>query len=257
MLTVDLGNSRAKLRLWSSGAGKAVVHAPVARLDLEGEALEELEGWLREHRPSRAALSSVASAVRTARVRERLERVVGELVVAPPSGLENRCVTPDSVGSDRLYAALGAAAALGRSCLVVDAGTALTVDALLVSGGARAFLGGAIAPGPTLLAEALAAGTARLPRIEPHTGARALGRSTADALQGGVVVGFRGAARELVEELAREAGFSDAPVVLTGGARRFLLEPQPFTARELRVDEELVHRGLLVAALGSSAAAAT
>src|SRR6185436_227508 len=115
--------------------------------------------------------------------------------------------------------------------------------------GTRAFLGGAIAPGPRLLAAALASGTARLPLIEPRVGAQALGTVTEDAIQAGVVVGFRGAAERLVEEIAAESGLGTAPVVLTGGARAFLLEPRPFTTRSLEVVPELVHRGLLAALL--------
>jgi len=118
-----------------------------------------------------------------------------------------------------------------------------------VSADARAFLGGAIAPGPRLSAAALAAGTARLPRVEPRAGAPALGTITEEAIQAGVVVGFRGAAELLVEELAREVRFEAAPVVLTGGAREFLLVPRPFTARALTVVPDLVHQGLLAALL--------
>jgi len=241
MLTVDLGNSRAKLRRWSADGARCT-----ARLDLAGDDLAPLAGWFAE-RVELGALSSVAAGERTAALRRALAPFVVELVLAPPSGLENRCRPPESVGQDRLYAAAGAAARLARSCVVVDAGTALTVDALRVEGERGIFLGGAIAPGPALLSEALAAGTARLPRVEPVSGAPALGTDTAAALRAGIGVGLRGAARELVEEVARAAGLGAAPVVLTGGARAFLLEPAPFTARPLTVDEELVHRGLVAA----------
>jgi type III pantothenate kinase len=246
VLTVDLGNSRLKARLWDARDPARCI----ARLDLAGAAWEELERWLTgiEPRSALAVLSSVASPERTRAVSERLSRASDELLVRPPAGLDNHCRPPEDVGSDRLYAAAGAAALLGRSCLVVDAGTALTVDVLSITAEGRSFLGGAIAPGPALLAMSLASGTALLPRIEPRAGARALGQSTEEALQAGVVVGFRGAALRLVEELAREARLEDGRVVLTGGARALLLEPEPFTTREIRVEEDLVHRGLIDAA---------
>jgi hypothetical protein len=63
------------------------------------------------------------------------------------------------------------------------------------------------------------------------------------------VVGFRGAAECLVEGVAEEARLQDASVVLTGGAREFLLAPRPFTARKLEVVPDLVHEGLLAALL--------
>jgi len=246
MLTVDLGNSRLKACLWGrSGASFDCV----ARWEADAAELEGFEGWLAHRRAPLAALASVAARAHTERVLALLAARCERTFLGPDSGLEIRCSEPDRVGADRLYAAAGAADLAGRSCLVVDAGTALTVDAVLVSADARAFLGGAIAPGPRLSAAALAAGTARLPRVEPRAGAPALGTITEEAIQAGVVVGFRGAAELLVEELAREVRFEAAPVVLTGGAREFLLVPRPFTARALTVVPDLVHQGLLAALL--------
>lgn len=246
MLTVDLGNSRLKAQHWRRIGG---AFECAARWEQESAELEAFEDWLERERPALAVLASVSAAARTERVGALLSARCGRLFVAPDSGLVNRCREPERVGADRLYAAAGAVALCVRSCVVVDAGTALTVDAVLVSDDERAFLGGAIAPGPRLLASALTAGTARLPAVEPRAGARALGTVTEDAIQAGVVVGFRGAAERLVEEVAAEAGLGAAPVVLTGGASEFLLEPRPFTARPLEVVPELVHRGLLVALL--------
>jgi len=249
LLTIDLGNSSAKLRLWSAAPGRRA--ECLARRDEVGELRSELATWLALHHPAHAALSSVASRERSAELRALVEAIV-DVHVGPPSSLENRCRSPERVGEDRLFAALGAARLLGRSCIVVDAGTALTVDAVEVAAERASFLGGAIAPGPTLLSDALALGTARLPRVEPRPGAHALGTITEDALRAGIGVGFRGAARALVEGVAHEARLAGAPVVLTGGARAFLLEPQPFVDGELVVEDELVHLGML-AELASTA----
>jgi len=248
MLTVDLGNSRLKACRWKRRGGDFEC---VSRLEGETDDRSNslLERWLATAERSVAALSSVAPAERTERIRAQLEAHSTRLFVAPDSGLENRCREPERVGTDRLYAAAGAVALLRRSCVVVDAGTALTVNAVEVSDGGAAFLGGAIAPGPRLLAAALVEGTARLPRVEPRAGARALGTVTEEAIQSGVLVGFRGAAERLVEEIAAEASLGSAPVVLTGGAREFLLVPRPFTTRRLEVVPDLVHRGLLAALL--------
>jgi type III pantothenate kinase len=154
------------------------------------------------------------------------------------------------VGEDRLFAARGALELVGRSAIVVDAGTALTVDALRAgeSGERAAFLGGAIAPGPDLLSASLGSGTAQLYAIDPRPGVPALGRDTREALESGVCVGFLGAARELVRRVAEEAGFRAPDLVLTGGARHLLVELQaPGGGRRLDL-EELVERGLLAAA---------
>lgn len=246
MLTVDLGNTRLKAVRWSRTGPHL---EPEVGWEGDGADLESFSRWLAGSRGLPAALASVTSPAGTDRVRSALAAAGVHLWIGPECGLENRCRPPEGVGLDRLYAAAGAAALFSRSCLVVDAGTALTVDALLVDGPVRAFLGGAIAPGPALQAAALARWTARLPAVTPEPGAQALGRCTEEAIRAGVGLGFRGAAHGLVEALVAEVGFRAPLVVLTGGARSHLLAPTPFTPRPLEEVPELVHRGLLGALL--------
>ena len=257
-LTCDLGNSALKLRLWepASEAPRATLELPVS--DAEAEALADgLNRFLDAELPAGAevssALSSVAGAAHTDAVATSLE-TRGSLTSAPP--IANLCRNPESVGADRLWAARGALDLVSASCIVVDAGTALTVDAVVPSGPgeptAGDFLGGAIAPGPALLARALGERGARLPEFEAAPDVPALGRDTLSALRSGIAVGFRGSAAELARCVALEAGLADgAPrnlagvaVVLTGGAREFLLRPAPFVSADLRVVPDLVHAGL-------------
>jgi type III pantothenate kinase len=204
-----------------------------------------LAAWLEplpEH--VRAGVCAVA-----ARELEReVQRALGARRVADlDHGLTSDYRTPETLGADRLFAARGAAERVRESCLVVDAGTAVTVDALRRAADGRCtFLGGAIAPGPALLARALHSGTARLPRFEPLPDAPALGKDTLAALAAGVLHGFRGAVRELADAVGREAGLADAALVLGGGARVWL-GPDPFPGRRVVVLDELVHVGLLAA----------
>lgn len=244
MLTVDLGNSRLKACRWKPDG------TSYESMGCWEDDVSELAGfrlWLRGWPKRCVALCSVGGAERTRELLALLAEEHARVFVEPDTGLENQCREPERVGADRIYSAAGAASLLGRSAIVVDAGTALTVDVVLVSGAAPAFLGGAIAPGPRLWARALADGTALLPLVEPCPGVHALGQATEEAIRAGIAVGFRGAAAELVEQLARESGLGEATVVLTGGARDFLLVPQPFTRRPLDVVPDLVHRGLLAA----------
>jgi type III pantothenate kinase len=246
VLTLDLGNSRLKATSWRRGAGGWSALESFAG---EHASSAPFAAWLEGREFSAAALASVTTDERVRQVRELLESRGTRVIHAPDPGLDVCCREPERVGLDRLYAAKGVAVLCGRSAVIVDAGTALTVDALCMDQGRAAFLGGAIAPGPALLAASLATGTARLPRVEPRVGAAALGRVTEDAIAAGVCVGFRGAAERLVREVEREAGFADGLVVLTGGAREFLLAPEPFLDRPLIVVPELVQRGLLEALL--------
>ena len=240
LLALDLGNSRLKACLFA-----AVTEAPIAILGV-GEPLEE---WLAGlPRPRMIALSAVADSRRREELAQLLAETCGRAPrVDPPCGLELDLETPETTGVDRLYAARAALARVGGPCVVVDAGTALTVDAARPG----VFLGGAIAPGPTLLARALAEGAAQLPRIDPDPLAAALGRSTRAALRSGVAVGFQGAARELVLGVSREAGLPQgAPIVLTGGARGFVEAVLGELPRPLFVDPFLVLRGLALSSEG-------
>jgi pantothenate kinase type III len=246
VLTLDLGNSRLKARAWTR-SGQAFDSK--ALWEGTRQELASFVAWLRAHPTRVGALSSVGDPGFTAEVRAHVAEFCPDLLVGPEAGVHNLCREPERVGTDRLYAARGACERVGGSCLVVDAGTAVTVDAVRVAAGARHFLGGAIAPGPALAAWSLAEGTATLPRVVPRVGAAALGTVTEDAIQAGVVVGFRGAVAGLVEAIWSEAALGEVPVVLTGGAREFLLEPRPFTTRACVVEPDLVHLGLLHALL--------
>jgi len=253
LLTLDLGNSRCKLRLW----GAAREDRPRSSLELApDELVSTLVGMCDAERDLRhAAISSVGAHGLEAAVAELLRHRLGEgFLGTPDPGLEVATREPERVGSDRLFAARGALELAPSSAIVIDAGTALTVDALEVRASASGrprgrFLGGAIAPGPRLLARALAQGTARLGEIEPRAGARALGRDTREALEAGVVVGIRGAALELARRVAEESGVDSRRVVLTGGSRELLLDPPLFTEHALEICADLVHLGLRAAAL--------
>ncbi|MEM7307731.1 MAG: type III pantothenate kinase [Planctomycetota bacterium] len=260
LLTADLGNSRLKLRAFRAREDGPAEVVGAADLRRDPGWLDEARAWLeaavRPAGPSgaagrgatgridRAALSSVASAPDAVELADVLAGFADELLRAPDAGLENRCREPNAVGRDRLYAARGALAALpGREVVVLDCGTALTVDAASPPG---VFHGGAIAPGPDLLAAALGRGAAQLFEIDPAPGAPALGRDTRAALTAGVVQGLRGAAAHLAREVAREAGFERPAWVVTGGAAPLLMQPAPVLADPLELPD-LVHHGLLVA----------
>ncbi len=257
LLTLDLGNSRCKLRVWQANS---IDWNCSARADFEGAQRlpERIAGWLRSVAPvDRTILSSVAGH----ELEDELMNVLREASTIPPQtpdhGLEILCRVPDRVGRDRLFAARGALDVVGEAAIVVDAGTAVTVDAVLFQGKdgphVGSFLGGSIAPGPALWARALAEGAARLPLVAPRPDVAALGRDTEEAILGGIGVGFRGAVRELCEAIAREADLGPAPIVITGGARDYLLRGEPrLSPRRLVPVEDLVHRGLLAAGARST-----
>jgi type III pantothenate kinase len=145
------------------------------------------------------------------------------------------------VGEDRLLAAAAAYAVLKQAVVVVDVGTAITVDFV---DGAGTFHGGAIAPGARMMLKALKSGTAQLPDVELAKPAEPIGHNTADAMLSGVFYGIRGMVRELVEQYAETAG-SFPMVVATGGDAKLLFEDFDLVDR---IVPELVLQGILVTA---------
>ncbi|QDV08367.1 Type III pantothenate kinase [Planctomycetes bacterium Poly30] len=218
-----------------------------------------------------AAISAVGSHERERRLVERLGSLGWDVAVRPEAGLVMEIHHPETCGSDRQYAmraaledgwrlrseAVADGAGERLQVLVVDAGTALTVDAGVLRSGAAAnggaefvFLGGAIAMGPGSLAEAITARGARLAPFEVDPDVPALGRSTVEALRAGASVGFRGAVRELCRGVSMEAfgGTRGVLVYLTGGARAFARAAVDETFPQgFRDSPHLVHAGLALA----------
>ena len=120
---------------------------------------------------------------------------------------------PREVGADRVVNAAAAHRLYGGPLIVIDFGTATTVDAVSKDGD---YLGGAIAPGVGISAEALFERASKLPRIELIPPEHAIGRNTVTAMQSGMIYGYVGLIESLVSHIRRELA-GDAKVVATGG----------------------------------------
>jgi len=120
---------------------------------------------------------------------------------------------PFEVGADRITAAVAAFEKYGGPVIVLDFGTATTFDAISAKG---EYLGGAIAPGVRISAEALYLKTAKLPRIEIRKPKKAIGRTTVASMQSGLYFGYIGLVTKTIEEIRKELG-KNARVVATGG----------------------------------------
>ena len=158
-----------------------------------------------------------------------------------PFGLDIRVDSPEDVGDDRLAHALAAFRRVEGAAVVVDMGTAVTVDAVAPDG---AFLGGAILPGARIAADALAHWTALLPEIDLSGAARVPGKSTEEAMRLGLLHGAAGAIDRLVEE-TREALGEEAPVIGTGGGAAQIA---PLTKHVREIEPALTLEGLVRAA---------
>jgi type III pantothenate kinase len=120
---------------------------------------------------------------------------------------------PLEVGADRIVATVAAFEKHGGPCIVVDFGTATTFDAV---SGKGEYLGGVIAPGVQISAEALYLKTARLPRIEIKKTKKVIGRTTVASMQSGLYFGYIGLVSNIIKEMKRELG-EETQVISTGG----------------------------------------
>jgi type III pantothenate kinase len=130
-----------------------------------------------------------------------------------PTGVQILVDHPQEVGADRIVNAVAAHQRYGGPACVVDFGTATTFDAISADGD---YLGGAIAPGIGIAAEALFQHTSKLPRTELVRPPAAIGKNTVHAMQSGLLFGYVGLVEGLVDRFRAELG-PEMTVVATGG----------------------------------------
>ncbi len=137
------------------------------------------------------------------------------LIVGPgiKTGLNIRIENPREMGADRIVNAVAALEIYGPPLIIVDFGTATTIDYIDAAG---QLLGSAIAPGIGISTEALFLKTAKLPRVELVKPASTVGRNTAAAMQSGIIFGFAGQVDGIVLRM-KEEFHAEAKVIATGG----------------------------------------
>ncbi|WP_026487070.1 type III pantothenate kinase [Caldanaerobius polysaccharolyticus] len=146
------------------------------------------------------------------------------MIVGPgiKTGLNIRYYNPREVGADRIVNAVAAYELYGGPVIIVDFGTATTFCAVTER---CEYLGGAIAPGILISAEALFQRAAKLPRVELVKPDSIIGRSTVEAMQAGIVYGYVGLVDSIVERMKKELSKDKEPfVVATGGLARMVAE---------------------------------
>ncbi len=161
------------------------------------------------------------------------------LVVGPGTrtGIPIRYDDPREIGPDRIVNAVAARERYGAPCIVVDFGTSTNFDVVSPDG---AYVGGVLAPGVEISMDALFARAARLVKVDFVEPPSVIAKTTATALQSGLVYGFAGQVDGIVERIRGELGVA-APAVATGGLAE-LVVPHTRTIRE--IDAFLTLEGL-------------
>ena len=246
ILAVDAGNSnivlgcmdgpevRRTIRLKTDRAMNTAGYTVIlqAALAKEGYPVERFEGSI---------LSSVVAAV-TEPLRQALCALIpGSVLVVGATAKTDIPIhidQPETMGADLIAAAEGALAQYTPPLVLIDMGTATTFSVLDESG---AFLGGAIAPGVHLGAEALARQTG-LPMVEMTAPKSPLSRSTDDCLRSGIVLGAAAMVDGMLERLEAALGLP-VTAVATGGLAKCVI---PHCRRRVILDDDLLLRGLAV-----------
>lgn len=236
ILTIDQGNSSLKCIIWVDGN-------PDKRFKIKDGNFEMLSSCLKSENIDGISLSTVAAGKELQTLLEKEAIGVKILEVSALMDLPFRLdyITPNTLGADRIAAIAGASSLRpGKASLVVDIGTAMTLDVCDAQGN---FLGGNISPGLYLRFKSLHEETGALPMIESEGPIPLLGFDTATAIRSGVV---RGIASEIIQTfrgVAADHGCDN--VILTGMNAEIFIPILEFNNISITYDPDLVGRGLL------------
>lgn len=176
-------------------------------------------------------------------LQEMLDAYVGveTLVVGGgvKTGVDIRYESPRDVGADRVVNAVAAQRFYGGPACIVDFGTGTTFDALSAKG---EYLGGAIAPGIRVAAEALFQRTAKLPRIDLQRPPQAIGKNTPDAMRSGILFGYVALVEGMIARFRLELG-PTMKTIATGGLARVIAQE---TTVIQHIDPWLTLKGLRI-----------
>jgi len=249
LLAIDVGNSNIVLGVFE---GETLIQS--WRLQTVRERTSDELGLLGEGRFEHSRIERVqvrgvilGSVVPplTGTIRQMVQRYFGVTAVVVEPGVNASMPilyeNPSEVGADRILNGVAAyekfGKGLGRPLIVVDFGTATTLDAITAKG---EYLGGAICPGVQISADALFQRAARLPRIDVRKPPRVIGRTTVGAMEAGLFWGYVGMVEGLVRRMSDELG-GQALCIATGGLAEVIA---PETSLIEHVDADLTLHGL-------------
>ena len=246
LLAVDVGNTNIVLGAYRGADLVASWRTATASHRMPDEYAMLLDSFFRYRGLSlqdvkHVVMCSVVPALTTT-FAELSERYLGVEVLHVgsdvPTGIRIAVDNPREVGADRIVNAVAAFRRYGGPTIVLDFGTATTLDAITAEG---EYIGGAIAPGVTVAAEALFARAARLYRVEMVAPERAIGRNTVASVQSGVIFGYVGLVEGLISRFRRELG--PARVIATGGLAEAII---PFSRTIQHHEPWLTIQGLRI-----------
>lgn len=228
LLTIDIGNTNIALGLYEGKKLGARWRLATDHERMPDEYGIQMLGLLQHSGCSVAQLNGVCMAsvvpVLTSRLQQACKVYFNQtpLIVDETikTGIKLMVDDPKTVGADRIVDAVAVYQMYRGTACVVDFGTATTFDAITAEG---EYLGGAIAPGIGISADALATRTAKLPRVDLQTPPSVIGRNTIHAMQSGLMLGYIAMVEGMVKRFRAELG-PDMKVIATGGLAETVAE---------------------------------
>lgn len=234
-LVIDIGNSRTKIAVFEER--KLITSEKVQKLDSG-----KLQQYLNNSNFSHSIISSVNDEISDLEDLLRSKTNYVRFSASLNTGIINKYKSPSTLGLDRLAGVLGAKSLFpGKNCLVIDAGTCITYDAIDRNG---VYEGGSISPGLNMRLKAMHSFTGRLPEIEFTDYTDWQGYDTVSAMLSGVVNGSIGEVKAFIETYNQK--YPELQIILCGGDAIFFdtrLKNSIF-AHTLKTEPDLVLIGL-------------
>lgn len=215
LLAIDIGNSSTKFGLFDDENFVSQIIIPTVRTNSANEIYDLIKPVI-NGQIFFVIVSSVVSELQDS-YRKLAEKLLNANVLFIDnkfdSGLKINYFPPENLGIDRLIAAFAAVEKYGKPIIVCDFGTATTIDAVNSN---SEFLGGIIAPGMNLLADALFQRTSKLPKVEIKKPESVFGNSTINSIQSGIFYGYISLVDGILRKMLDELG--ELPkIIATGG----------------------------------------
>jgi type III pantothenate kinase len=243
-LLADIGNTTTVFGVQKGDSIISIWRLPSGRLETEDELFAILEGLLKSKGSSIGEVDGFCIASVVPRLNRSIQYFAAKYLKEPAVflkpdrfvSLELKADNPGEIGADRLANVIGASVHYGANAVVIDVGTAITIDVLKEN----AFVGGSILPGPSTAMSALFSKTARLPEVELFFEDHYLGTNTEDNIRIGVVNGTYFALAGIVENMLKVFDCRVDVIGTGGNVEMFMVEKSFITIN----DPDLTLKGI-------------